>query len=99
MITTLLEAVFAVDIPPVEPDFSAPFITGLHRFASWALAGGLVVLLICAVLAAIALGVKSTPDRMRSIAENWFFRIIIALLVLGSLNGLFAFFFNYDFGF
>tara|TARA_B100000378_G_scaffold198357_1_gene161917 strand:- start:126 stop:428 length:303 start_codon:yes stop_codon:yes gene_type:complete len=85
--------------PPVNPDYDAPFYAGINQIASWVLAGGLGVLVICGILAAVALGAKGTPERARTIAENWWFRIVVAILILGSFNGLFAFIWGFDFGF
>jgi hypothetical protein len=91
---------FDVDVPDINPDFSAPFFQGFQVIASYVLAGAMIVVFIMLVVAAAALSFRGlASDRMRTWAGENILWIFIAAAVLGAANGLFAWFVNFDFGF
>lgn len=66
-----------VDVPDIQPDFSAPFFAGFQVIASYILAGAMLVVLIMLIIAAASLAFRGlASDRMRTWAgENilWIF--------------------------
>ena len=55
-----------VDVPEIQPDFSAPFFQGFQVIASYILAGAMIVVLIMLVIAGAALAFRGlAPDRVR----------------------------------
>lgn len=92
--------VFDVDVPPIEPDFNAPFFQGFQLIASYVLAGAMIVVFIMLVIAGSALAFRGiATDRVRTWAGENIVWIFIAAAVLGAASGLFAWFINFDFGF
>jgi len=91
---------FDVDVPPINPDFSAPFFGGLQVLASYVLAGAMLAVFIMLVLAAAALAFPNlATHKVQSWAGDNITRIFIAAAGLGAINGLFGWFVNFDFGF
>lgn len=89
-----------VDIPDVQPDFSAPFFQGFQVVASYILAGAMLVVLIMLIIAGAALAFRGlASDRVRTWAGENILWIFIAAAVLGAASGIFAWFVNFDFGF
>lgn len=89
-----------VDVPDIQPDFSAPFFQGFQTIASYILAAALLVVLIMLILAGAALAFRGiASDRVRSWAGENILWIFIAAAVLGSASGLFQWFVGFDFGF
>lgn len=89
-----------VDVPEIQPDFSAPFFQGFQVIASYILAGAMIVVFIMLVIAGAALAFRGlAPDRVRSWAGENIAWIFIAAAILGAASGLFAWFINFDFGF
>lgn len=89
-----------VDVPEIQPDFSAPFFQGFQVIASYILAGAMIVVFIMLVVAGAALAFRGlAPDRVRSWAGENIAWIFIAAAILGAASGLFAWFVNFDFGF
>lgn len=89
-----------VDVPDINPDFSAPFFGGLQVIASYILAGAMIVVFIMLLIAGAALAFRGlASDRVRSWAGENIMWIFIAAAVLGAANGLFGWFINFDFGF
>lgn len=89
-----------VDIPEINPDFSAPFFQGLQVIASYVLAGAMIVVFIMLIIAGAALAFRGlASDRVRTWAGENILWIFIAAAVLGAASGLFAWFVNFDFGF
>ena len=96
----LLTAAAEVDIPDIEPDFSAPFFAGFQVVASYILAGAMIVVLIMLIIAGASLAFRGlASDRMRTWAGENILWIFIAAAVLGAASGLFQWFVNFDFGF
>ena len=95
-----LRAPAEVDIPDIQPDFSAPFFQGFQVIASYILAGAMLVVLIMLIIAGAALAFRGlASDRARTWAGENILWIFIAAAVLGAASGLFAWFVNFDFGF
>lgn len=89
-----------VDVPDIEPDFSAPFFGGFQVIASYILAGALLVVLIMLIIAGAALAFRGlASDRVRTWAGENILWIFIAAAVLGAASGMFSWFVNFDFGF
>src|SRR5690242_8019270 len=89
-----------VDVPEIQPDFSAPFFQGFQVIASYILAGAMIVVFIMLVIAGAALAFRGlAPDRVRSWAGENIAWIFIAAAILGAASGLFAWFVDFDFGF
>lgn len=89
-----------VDVPPIEPDFSAPFFKGFQVIASYILAGAMIVVFVMLVIAGAALAFRGlASDRARTWAGENILWIFIAAAILGAASGLFAWFINFDFGF
>lgn len=89
-----------VDVPPIGPDFSAPFFQGLQLVASYLLAGAMIAVFIMLVIAVGALAFRGlAPERVRSWAGENIAWIFLAAALLGGASGLFQWFVNFDFGF
>ncbi|GAA1979296.1 hypothetical protein [Microbacterium pumilum] len=89
-----------VDVPDIQPDFSAPFFAGFQVVASYILAGAMLVVLIMLIVAGASLAFRGlAPERMRTWAGENILWIFISAAVLGAASGLFAWFINFDFGF
>lgn len=89
-----------VDIPDVQPDFSAPFFQGFQVVVSYILAGAMLVVLVMLIIAGAALAFRGlAPDRVRSWAGDNILWIFIAAAILGAVSGIFGWFVNFDFGF
>ena len=89
-----------VDVPNIQPDWSAPFFQGFQVVASYVLAGAMLVVLIMLIIAGCALAFRGLAnDRVRSWAGESILWIFIAAAVLGAASGLFQWFVNFDFGF
>lgn len=89
-----------VDVPDINPDFSAPWLQGVQVIASYVLATALIVLLIMLILAGCSLAFRGlASDRMRTWAGENIMWIFIACAVVGAASGLFQWFVNFDFGF
>lgn len=91
---------FEVDVPDINPDFSAPFFQGFQVIASYILAAAMIVVFIMLVIAGASLAFRGlAPERVRTWAGENIAWIFIAAAVLGAASGLFAWFVNFDFGF
>lgn len=89
-----------VDVPPIDPDFSAPFFTGLKVVASYLLGAAIIVVFIMLVIAVGALAFRGlAPERVRTWAGENIAWVFLAAALLGAASGLFAWFVNFDFGF
>jgi hypothetical protein len=89
-----------VDVPDIQPDFSAPFFAGLQVIASYLLGGAMIIVFIMLIVAGAALAFRGlAPERVRSWAGENIAWIFIAAAVLGAASGLFQWFVNFDFGF
>lgn len=89
-----------VDVPDVQPDYSAPFFQGFQLIVSYLLAGALLVVLAMLIVAGVALAFRGlASDRVRTWAGENILWIFIAAAVLGAVSGLFQWFVNFDFGF
>ncbi|MFB8385589.1 hypothetical protein ACFC3F_00435 [Microbacterium sp. NPDC055910] len=89
-----------VDVPDIQPDFSAPFFGGLQVLVSYLLAAALIVVLAMLIIAGAALAFRGlASDRVRTWAGENILWIFIAAAVLGAASGLFQWFVNFDFGF
>ncbi|OJX65481.1 MAG: hypothetical protein BGO95_10455 [Micrococcales bacterium 73-13] len=89
-----------MDVPDIQPDFSAPFFGGFQVIASYILAAVILVVFVMLVIAAGALAFRGlAPERMRTWAGENIAWIFIAAAVLGGIGGLFQWFVNFDFGF
>ena len=73
-----------VDIPDIQPDFTAPFFQGFQVIASYILAGAMLVVLIMLIIAGAALAFRGlASDRVRTWAGENILWIFIAAAVLG----------------
>ena len=89
-----------VDVPPIDPDFSAPFFQGLQVIASYILAAAMLVVFIMLIVAIAALAFRGlAPERVRTWAGENIAWIFLATALLGAASGLFQWFVNFDFGF
>ncbi|GAA4345425.1 hypothetical protein [Microbacterium rhizosphaerae] len=89
-----------VQVPPINPNFSAPWMSGLELLASYLLGTALVVVLIMLVIAIAAIAGRTLgPERMRTWAGENIVGIFIAAAALGSASGLFQWFVGFNFGF
>lgn len=87
-------------VPDIQPDFSAPFFTGLKMIASWVLAAALLAAFIVVVLAVAALVFKSlASSQMRAVAGAALPWALLGLIVLSGITGFFAWLLGLDFGF
>ena len=97
-LTTLVPA--DVDVPDIEPDFSAPFFQGfqvdrvLHPRGSDARGPD-----HADYRGRLARLPRLASDRVRTWAGENILWIFIAAAVLGAASGLFQWFVNFDFGF
>jgi hypothetical protein len=89
-----------VDVPPIGPNFSAPFFAGLQVIASYLLGAAMIVVFMMLIVAGAALAFRGlAPERVRTWAGENIVWIFIAAAVLGAASGLFQWFVNFDFGF
>lgn len=89
-----------VVVPPISPDFSAPFFHGFQVIASYILAGAMIVVLIMLIIAGTSLAFRGlASDRVRTWAGENIAWIFVAAAVLGGASGLFNWFINFNFGF
>lgn len=89
-----------VDVPDIQPDFSAPFFQGFQVVVSYILAGAMLVVLAMLIIAGASLAFRGlASDRVRTWAGESILWIFLAAAVLGALSGLFQWFVNFDFGF
>jgi hypothetical protein len=89
-----------VDVPPIDPDFSAPFFQGLQVVASYLLGAAMILVFIMLVIAIAALAFRGlAPERVRTWAGENIAWIFLAAALLGAASGLFQWFVNFDFGF
>lgn len=89
-----------VDIPDIEPDFTAPWMSGLQLIGSYILATGLIILLVLLIIAGCALAFRGlASDRVRTWAGENIMWIFIATAVVAAASGLFQWFVSFDFGF
>ncbi len=89
-----------VDVPPIHPDFSAPFFKGIQVVASYLLGAALIAVFIMLVLAIAALAFRGlAPERARTWAGENIAWIFLAAALLGGASGLFQWFVNFNFGF
>ncbi|MGC5172045.1 hypothetical protein ACLQ2Q_15470 [Microbacterium sp. DT81.1] len=89
-----------VDVPDIQPDFTAPFFQGFQVIVSYILAGAMLVVLAMLIVAGSALAFRGVgSERVRTWAGENILWIFLGAAVLGALNGLFAWFVNFDFGF
>jgi hypothetical protein len=89
-----------VDVPDIQPDYSAPFFQGFQVIVSYLLAGAMLVVLAMLIIAGAALAFRGlASDRVRTWAGENIMWIFVAAAVLGAASGLFAWFVNFDFGF
>jgi hypothetical protein len=100
MTESLIPTLADVDIPPIGPDFSAPFFVGLKVIASYLLGAAMIVVFIMLVIAICALAFRGlSPERMRTWAGENIAWIFLAAALLGGASGLFQWFVNFNFGF
>jgi hypothetical protein len=89
-----------IDVPDINPDFSAPFFGGLQVIASYVLAVAIIVVFIMLIVAVGALAFRGlAPERVRTWAGENIAWIFLAAALLGGISGLFQWFINFDFGF
>jgi len=89
-----------VDVPPIAPDFSAPFFEGMRVIASYVLAAAILVVFVMLIVAICALAFRGVaPERMRTWAGEHIAWIFAAAALLGGIGGVFQWFINFDFGF
>ncbi|WP_341953667.1 hypothetical protein [Salinibacterium sp. TMP30] len=89
-----------VTVPPIAPDFSAPFMVGVQTVVSYILGAALVIMFGVLIVAVASLGFKSiVPERMQSWAGENVATVAIATIILGSISGIFAWLVNFNFGF
>jgi hypothetical protein len=89
-----------VDVPPIGPNFSAPFFEGFRVVASYVLAAAMIAVFIMLVIAVAALAFRGlAPERVRTWAGENIAWIFLAAALLGGASGLFQWFINFNFGF
>jgi len=89
-----------VEVPPIAPDFSAPFQVGLQIVVSYLLGAAMIVVLGALIFAVGSLALAGVaPERMNAWAGKSIVTILIAAVILGSVSGLFQFAVNFQFGF
>lgn len=94
------DLISTVDVPPIDPDFSAPFFQGLQVVASYLLGAAMILVFIMLVIAIAALAFRGlAPERVRTWAGENIAWIFLAAALLGAASGLFQWFVNFDFGF
>jgi hypothetical protein len=100
MLNHLIPSRHDVDVPPIGPNFSAPFFAGLQLIASYLLGAALIVVFMMLIIAGAALAFRGlAPERVRTWAGENIVWIFIAAAVLGAASGLFQWFVNFKFGF
>ncbi len=89
-----------VDVPDIQPDFSAPWLTGLKLIVSYVLATGLIVMLAMLIIAGCALAFRGlASDRVRTWAGENIMWIFLATAIVAAASAIFQWFVNFDFGF
>lgn len=96
----LLDILSQIDIPPISPDFNAPFQTGIQVIVSYILGAAIIAVLGALIIAIASLAFAGVaPERMSTWAGKNVVTILIAAVVLGSVGGIFQFAVNFNFGF
>lgn len=96
----LLTALTAIDIPDVQPDFNAPFMTGLWQIVSWVLAAAMALALLALIVAIVGVAFKGLGNsRYQEMAGANLIPVLLAVIALGSASGIFQFFIGFDLGF
>lgn len=99
-LTAILGQLPSITVPPVKPDFSAPFMVGLQVVVSYVLAAGLIIVLGILIVAICALAFRGvTPEKVQSWAGENVARVAVAAVILGSVSGIFQWLVNFNFGF
>jgi hypothetical protein len=89
-----------VDVPPIDPDFSAPFFAGFQQLGSYLLAAMILAVFFMLVIAIAGLAGRSLgPEKLRTWAGENILWIFLAAALLGAASGVFQWFVNFDFGF
>lgn len=89
-----------VDVPDINPDFSAPWMSGVQLIVSYILATALLVVIGALIVAIATLAFSGIgSQQMKSWAGDNIVKIFIAAAALGAVSGLFQWFVNFNFGF
>lgn len=87
-------------MPNIAPDWNAPFMQGIQTIASYVLAGSMMIALIALVIAIVAIAFKGFGNAgFQSWGGSNLLKLILVVVLLGSVNGIFAFFVGFDLGF
>ncbi|MCC4248253.1 MULTISPECIES: hypothetical protein [Microbacterium] len=90
----------SVNVPDINPDFSAPFFGGFQVIVSYVLAAGMLVVFTMLIVAGGSLAFRGAGnERVRSWAGEHILWIFLAAAILGAVSGIFQWFINFDFGF
>ncbi|WP_336624988.1 MULTISPECIES: hypothetical protein [unclassified Microbacterium] len=96
---TLLHLLPLVDVPPIQPRFDAPWMSGLQVLVSYILGTAIVLAFLALVFAILALLTRMLPDGARTWAGKHIVTVFIATAALSAIGGLFQWFVNFNFGF
>lgn len=88
-----------VDVPDINPDFSAPWMAGLQIIVSYILGTALVVALGALIFALAALTIRAIPEQARGWAGDNIVKLVLGIVALGCVSGLFQWLVNFNFGF
>lgn len=79
-----------LEIPEVEADFNAPFLSTGKQILGWALAGGTIVAVLAAIIAITLIGTGVLGERHK--AKGWvaFGVCLVVGALLGSVTALMA---------
>lgn len=97
---TLLHLLPLVDVPPITPNFDAPWMNGLHVIVSYILGTALVLMTLALIVAIVSLVWPGLmPDAARSWAGKNIVKVFVATAALAGVSGLFQWIVNFNFGF
>ncbi|MBF4563381.1 hypothetical protein ITJ43_14710 [Microbacterium sp. VKM Ac-2870] len=96
---TLLHLLPLVDVPPITPNFDAPWMKGVQVIVSYILGTALVLMILALIFAIVSLVTSILPDGARSWAGKNIVKVFIATAALAGISGLFQWIVNFNFGF
>ena len=86
-------------MPDIQPDWNAPGISLVQQIASWVLGLGLTITIIALIVAVITIAFKGFGNQgMQQTASKNILWVALAVVVLGSVMGIFHWLVGIDLG-
>lgn len=86
-------------MPDIQPDWNAPGISLVQQIASWVLGLGLTITIIALIVSVITIAFKGFGNQgMQQTASKNILWVALAVVVLGSVMGIFHWLVGIDLG-